>query len=202
MIEYIQHRVNTIEQLQNTPKHFGVEVDIRSQGSRLIIQHDPFKMGLCFEEWLACYDHGTLILNVKEEGLEPALISYMADIGCEDYFFLDQSFPFILKYADRALGRSAVRFSEFESAATAIAVRDRVSWVWVDCFSAFPLTVTEVDIFNRYGFKTCVVSPELQNRNPQTEIRSFVDKFEQLNYVPNAVCTKVPDLWMSYLVGI
>ena len=33
----IMHRVNTIEQLLNTPVDLGVEVDIRSQGKELII---------------------------------------------------------------------------------------------------------------------------------------------------------------------
>ena len=43
-------------------------MDIRSEGARLIIHHDPFVAGESFDEWINAYQHGTLILNVKEEG--------------------------------------------------------------------------------------------------------------------------------------
>ena len=69
-MQIILHRINTRQGLVNTPREFGVEVDIRSEGKRLIIGHDPFIGGEDFLQWISVYDHGTLILNVKEEGLE------------------------------------------------------------------------------------------------------------------------------------
>ena len=86
----IMHRVNTIEQLLNTPVDLGVEVDIRSQGKELIIQHEPFDQGESFQEWLSFFKHGILILNVKEEGLETHLLELMTQHGIEKFFFLDQ----------------------------------------------------------------------------------------------------------------
>ena len=98
----IAHRRNTLEQLAATPVELGVEVDIRSQGSKLVIHHDPFVVDAPdFEEWIAAYRHGTLILNVKEEGLEDRLLALMAERGIEDFFFLDQSFPFLIRTARR-----------------------------------------------------------------------------------------------------
>ncbi|MEK7266847.1 MAG: hypothetical protein AAB227_12200 [Pseudomonadota bacterium] len=61
----ISHRRNTIEQLRETPAHYGIEVDIRSQGDRLIIHHDAFADGEDFERWIEHYHHRLLILNVK-----------------------------------------------------------------------------------------------------------------------------------------
>ena len=43
-MEYIAHRINTVEELKKTPKECGVELDLRDFGDRLILQHDPFKM--------------------------------------------------------------------------------------------------------------------------------------------------------------
>ena len=80
-MKLIKHRCNTIDQLLSTNKKYGVEVDIRSKGDLLIIHHDPFKNGEHFENWLENFDHGTLILNVKEEGLEEKLISIMKSNG-------------------------------------------------------------------------------------------------------------------------
>ena len=76
-MRFIAHRRNTIEELIKTPHEYGVEVDIRSEQGKLIIHHDPFASGDDFEEWLKHYQHGTLILNVKEEGLEARLIELM-----------------------------------------------------------------------------------------------------------------------------
>ena len=86
----IIHRVNTVEALTKVPKNFGVEVDIRTEGNRLIMHHDPFKEGESFIDWLNYFNHGTLILNVKEEGLEKALLELMASKDIENFFFLDQ----------------------------------------------------------------------------------------------------------------
>jgi hypothetical protein len=92
-MKLISHRRNKITELLATDSKYGVEVDIRSEGARLIIHHDPCVPGESFDEWLKSYRHGTLILNVKEEGLESRLISLMQSKGIDDYFFLDQSFP-------------------------------------------------------------------------------------------------------------
>ena len=60
-----------------TNTKYGVEVDIRSKGNDLLIHHDPFVQGESFEAWIEKYQHGTLILNVKEEGLEKRLTEIM-----------------------------------------------------------------------------------------------------------------------------
>ena len=136
----ILHRINTIELLEKTPHNLGVEVDIRSNGENLIIHHDPFKAGEYFKEWLKLYNHGTLILNVKEEGLEDELIAIMSTYQIEDFFFLDQSFPFLLKTIKTGETRCALRVSEYEDINTVLNLMGKVQWVWVDCFTTFPLT--------------------------------------------------------------
>ena len=98
-MKLISHRRNTVAELLATDTKYGVEVDIRSEGDRLIIHHDPCVPGESFNEWIDKYRHGTLILNVKEEGLEARLISLMESKGIDDYFFLDQSFPFLIKWS-------------------------------------------------------------------------------------------------------
>ena len=66
-MEIIAHRRNKIKELLETPRRFGIEVDIRSNGQKLIISHDPFANFTDFEEWISFYNHGTLILNVKRK---------------------------------------------------------------------------------------------------------------------------------------
>ena len=46
------HRRNSKEELISTPTNFGVEIDIRTDGNELILQHDPFTDGTLFADWL------------------------------------------------------------------------------------------------------------------------------------------------------
>jgi hypothetical protein len=192
----ILHRVNTRDELIKCPHDLGVEVDIRSNGDKLIMHHDPFVEGECFEEWLEAFDHGTLILNVKEEGLEERLIIIMNSYDIDNFFFLDQSFPFLVKTSRIGETRSAVRVSEFEGIDTAMALAGKVEWVWVDCFTRFPLTTESAHMLKREGaFKLCFVSPELQGRMDREGVVGFRNNIEALGIKGDAVCTKYPDLW-------
>lgn len=193
----IAHRRNLLEELQATPTQYGVEVDIRSFGEKLVIHHDPFIEGNDFAEWLAAYRHGTLILNVKEEGLEARLIALMKRANITDYFFLDQSFPFLVKWSKLGESRSAVRVSEFESIETALTLAGKVEWVWVDCFTRFPLTAQDAERLKHAGFKLCLVSPELQGRSAETEIPALRNVLMERGITAEAVCTKRPDLWQG-----
>ena len=193
----ILHRVNTKGALLKTPKELGVEVDIRSKGNQLIMHHDPFQDGEDFEDWLGVYEHGILILNVKEEGLEGRLIELMSKYNIDDYFFLDQSFPFLVKTSNDKEKRCAVRVSEFESVDTAISLANKVDWIWVDCFTHFPLTAHQVEkLRTEFKFKLCFVSPELQGRADIEHVKVFIQEIKFLGINGDAVCTKYPELWV------
>jgi hypothetical protein len=191
----ILHRVNTRDELLKCPCELGVEVDIRSEGKDLVIHHEPFSGGEDFESWLLAYEHGTLILNVKEEGLENRLIDLMRRNEIEDFFFLDQSFPFLIKTSNAGESRCAVRVSEFEGIDTAMSLVGKVDWVWVDCFTRFPLTKESACRMREMGFKLCLVSPELQGRSNMKDVLDFRENLETFHIEGDAVCTKYPDLW-------
>ena len=56
MYTVINHRVNTLEKLSQTPKECGVEVDIRPYKDKLILNHDPYSNGIEFSEFLENFD--------------------------------------------------------------------------------------------------------------------------------------------------
>lgn len=195
----IYHRRNTLEELNTTPSKYGIEVDIRSYGSDLIVHHDPFTCGPRFADWIKHFHHRTLILNVKEEGLETAILTHIHQYNIEDYFFLDQSFPFLLKTVRNGERRCAVRLSEFESIHTVLAVSKMLMWVWIDCFSRFPLTGKEARQLHAAGLRLCLVSPELEGHSPEEGIPTLHAFLKKEKIVPEAVCTKRPDLWEQQL---
>ena len=194
-MKLIAHRRNTLNELLATPTKYGVEVDIRSYRDKLVIHHDPFIQGESFDSWITAYQHGTLILNVKEEGLEARLVEMMRSKGIEDYFFLDQSFPFLIKWSEAGEHRCAVRVSEFESIKTAMTLAGKIDWAWVDCFSHFPLSREDARRLKDSGLRLCLVSPELQGRNAKSEIPALAALLKEHGIQADAVCTKRPDLW-------
>lgn len=193
-MQIIAHRKNTIDDLVETPKEFGIEVDIRSTSTELIINHDPLSKGISFKEWLKYFDHQTLILNVKEEGLEDPLLTLMAEFNIQNYFFLDQSFPFLVKSYKRGIRNCAVRVSEYESIETVLNLKGNIDWVWLDCFNGVPLPSKIIAICQEAGFKVCLVSPELQGYKTGN-IEKFKTEYQQSNIQIDAVCTKFPYLW-------
>jgi hypothetical protein len=191
----ISHRRNTLQQLLATPVEHGVEVDIRSVGQQLVMHHDPYVGGESFDAWIAAYRHGTLILNVKEEGLEERVIALMQQHRIDDYFFLDQSLPFLVRWAKAGQRRAAVRVSEHEPVAAALTLAGQLDWAWIDCFTRFPLTARDAARLKEGGFKLCLVSPELQGRDAETGIAQLAALLERRGIAADAVCTKRPDLW-------
>ena len=189
----IEHRKNTIEELKAVPKSNGVEIDIRSQDNRLILHHEPFCEGTNFEEWLEYFDHSFIILNTKEEGLEERVQTLLAEKGIEGYFYLDLSFPFLMKLVMLGEKRIAARFSEIESIETCLALAGKVDWVWVDCFSRFPLDIVSYQKLSKH-FKICLVSPELVGR--EGDIKKVQNKISGMNI--DAVCTKFPEEWAGF----
>ena len=188
---YISHRVNTVAQLSDTPVEYGVELDLRDDGEQLVLQHDPFKTGESFEEYLTHYNHDLMILNVKSERIEHRVLELVRNSRVKDYFFLDSSFPMIRTMIAAGERRIATRFSEFEPIEMALSLAGEIDWVWVDCFTKLPLDETSYSRLKEH-FKICIVSPELQAHD-----YSMIDAFaQQLKPYPvDAICTKRPDLW-------
>ncbi len=194
---YISHRINTAAQLQAVPPEYGIELDLRDRGERLILQHDPFGDGEDFDDFLAHYRHRLIILNVKSERIEHRVLESIQRAGVKDYFFLDSSFPMIRKLVSLGERKIAVRFSEFEPIEGCLSLAGQVEWVWVDCFTKCPL---DADSYARLKahFKLCAVSPELQGRPVET----IADYARELAAFPmDAVCTKRPDLWKAAAGG-
>tara|TARA_B100002019_G_C20912181_1_gene423382 strand:- start:22 stop:609 length:588 start_codon:yes stop_codon:yes gene_type:complete len=195
-MEIIHHRRNTIELLNSTPISMGVEIDIRTYNNKLVIHHDPFLEGVNFEEWIKEYNHGTLILNVKEEGLEEKILEILSKFKINNFFFLDQSFPFLIKTAKKGESRCAIRLSEYESIETVLNLKNLVKWVWVDFYSKFPLDKDSFRKLKINKFNICLVSPELQgyNKNHIVSLKNILKK-EEIKV--EAVCTKQPSQWIN-----
>ena len=90
----------------------------------------------------------------------------------KNFFFLDQSFPFLIKTIFIGETRTSIRVSEYESIETALKLSGKAEWVWVDFFNYFPL--------NHESF--------LKLKEAQFELKKMKINFD-------AVCTRNPNIW-------
>lgn len=192
---FIQHRINNIDNLKSCT--YGIEFDIRDS---LIITHDPNTSGPNLNDYLnnVSKDCPMLIVNIKCENLENDIINLLQSHDIKNYFFLDSSFPIIYKFSKIGIKNFALRFSEFESIETLINMKGLVDWVWVDCFTKFPMNIENNKLIKDLGYKICIVSPELQNRKEDIILykRYILDNNLQID----AICTKYPDIWKQNVI--
>lgn len=199
---FIEHRKNSLTDLQNTNPVNGVEMDLRSRIDRkgeLIVTHDAFSQGENMETWLDSFlkfkVQGPLLLNVKEDQLEEILIERMKSKKIENYLFLDSTFPSFMKLRKMKMAHKCMlRISKFESVETVLPFAGEVGWLWVDCFDGVP---TDLQILQQVAskFKLCMVSPELQGHPLETSIDRFLPQASLFS----AICTKNWNLWKEKL---
>ena len=192
-MEIIIHRINTVKKLKLIPLKYGTEIDVRSYNNKLILAHDPFKKGDNLNVYLKNYNHGTLIVNIKEAGIEHLVVKQLKKFKIKNYFLLDVEFPFIYKSSRKGFKNTSIRFSEEESIDTVKKYINRINWVWIDTFSKLPVNKDNIKILNK--FKKCLVSPDRWNR-PQ-DIKKYIKIMKKKNFSINCVMTseKMVKVW-------
>ena len=193
-LELIIHRVNTINELRDIPKEYGTEIDIRACGSNLILNHEPFQSGELFGDYLDKYTHGTLILNIKEAGIEDEVLRQVRlHRQIKSYFLLDVEFPYLYRASRNGESSIAVRFSEDESIETVEKYVDMVDWIWIDTNTKLPIDENNIPTLNK--FKKCLVCPERWGR--PSDIEKYKKILYNLNFNLDAVMTgkKYAKIW-------
>jgi hypothetical protein len=195
----IAHRINTIQELNLLPENTPIEFDVRDSDGQIIVQHDPFKCGLNFEDFIQNLKLKSrfLIINIKSEGIEYKILEILKKYNINNYFFLDCSIPMIYKLTSKGEDNIAVRLSEFETIESVLNWKNKVKWVWIDCFYSYIITKEIEELLHKNGFKICLVSPELQGR--PDDIVLYKNKLMNTNIIVDTICTKYNnfDIWNS-----
>ena len=185
-MEIIIHRVNTLSELKETETRYGAEIDIRTLGSELILNHEPYQKGEKLVNYLDEYHHGTLVLNIKEDGIENDILCLVRERPeIKSYFLLDVEFPYLYCASRQGERNIAIRFSENESVQTVEKYVGKLDWVWIDTNTELPITNVNKAVLDQ--FKKCLVCPERWGR--KKDIMNYKKILEKLHYEPNAVMT-------------
>lgn len=195
-MEIIIHRVNKLSLLKKIPFNFGLEVDLRTYKSEIILNHEPFKNGLKFSDFLENYNHQTLILNIKESGIEDLVLEQIRKFKIKKYFFLDLEFPYIYKCKIKHFKNIAIRYSELEPIENAKILKNNFKWIWIDTFTKLPVNKKNINFFKNY--KTCIVCPERWGR--ENDIIKYINILKKISFKPSAVMTSLnySQIWNKF----
>lgn len=190
------HRVNEVSRLSSLDPRYGVEIDLRAEGERIILHHEPFAGGEDFETYLQQFKHAGIILNIKEAGIEQRAIDLCQQYGVTNYFLLDVEFPYIYRATRAGVRQIALRYSEDESIETVLKYRGLADWVWIDTNTRLPLDATVMQ--QLVGFNTCLVCPERWGR--PNDIPLYIAQLQKIKLPLTAVMTAeaYADQWSHF----
>ena len=182
----VSHRVNLLKELKKTEKHYGIEIDLRDNLKGVYVQHDPFKTGILFEEYLKHFKHKFLICNIKSERIEFEVDKILKKHSIKNFFFLDSSFPMKITCIKKKIFNQSIRFSKYENLPKTNFLK-KIKWIWLDTYDGFP-DQKILKLLKRKKKKICLVSPELHNANIH---KKYVKTFLKNNHkFIDMVCTK------------
>ena len=126
------------------------------------------------------------------EFVKKKIIANCIFFGLVIFRHLNLSMKIYISYKDLSIigeKNIAIRFSEFESIESVELVKNMVKWVWIDCFTKFPLDLKTYNKIKNLGLKICLVSPELQGYNTE-KIKEFKEIIKINSFKIDAICTK------------
>ena len=210
------HRQNDPEFLTFTNVD-GLELDVRSIGDELILTHDrirnelasiyaPEVLFLKDKEIIEALKPYTIIVNVKESGLEEQ-ISELFDDNNIKYYFLDSQIPDIIRLSkqEKYKGKFIIRVSPYESVNHYLLDLCEPEFIWVDYdYSNFNLNsyikflkkISSDCYINTLKIQKILVSPELYGLHNINLLYDIIQNKDTTEFLKQfSVCTKIPDEW-------
>lgn len=176
---------------------FGTETDIRDCLGALVVAHDmPIGSETTLEKFLSVLDNRELplALNVKADGLVSEIKRVLDAASVRNYFVFDMSIPDMIQYLETGLP-VFTRLSEYEREASCYSL---CAGVWLDSFRGTWFDERLVKGLLDDGKQVCVVSPELQGRDPVGTwemLRGLADRSEIM------ICTDFPERAREFFGG-
>lgn len=177
---------------------FGTETDVRDHAGRLVIAHDPPTGGeMTLDQMLDILGDRDLplALNIKADGLGPAIRETLARRPLTQWFTFDMSGPELIRQVAQGLP-AFTRQSEHERERV---LYDEALGVWLDAFERLWFGADIVRQTLADGKALCVVSPELHGRAPE----ALWDMLEREGLFDSdlMVCTDLPEVLRARMEG-
>lgn len=173
---------------------WGVETDLRDRDGDVVVSHDPARSGALelrhlLDEYVLHGGGTRLALNVKADGLAPAVAAELSRRGISNAFVFDMSVPDQLCWQQAGVD-TWTRWSDVE---TTPVLLERSGGVWLDAFRDDDWWSLDAVVAMARERSVCIVSPEL-HRRPHEPVWRRLAGLDGL-----LLCTdRAPDFERSY----
>ena len=201
MIIYIAHRQNKIKNIikSNNSLFKGIEIDLRSDSKKIIVNHDPFKNGLDFIKNIKFFKKYFLLIDIKSSGISQKICEILRKKKIKFLLLnlIQQEFVQMIK-----LGYSKhlfLRFSSFESFDLKNKKFNKIKWIWFDFFDRYFITAKKYKYIKKFKKKICIASPDLLGVKPGFIIK-FIKHLNKNKIKVDMVCAKKESIkiWKKY----
>tara|TARA_Y100000590_G_C15518248_1_gene938266 strand:+ start:331 stop:945 length:615 start_codon:yes stop_codon:yes gene_type:complete len=201
MTIFIAHRQNRQKNLLDIKKYFfnGLEIDLRSDSKKIIINHDPFKYGMDFVKHIKLFKNYFLIIDIKSTGIAKKISKILIKKKIKFLLLnlISQEFLEMIK-----LGYSKnlfLRFSSFENFNLKDKIFKNIQWIWFDFFNDRFITKKQYNYIKSYKKKICITSPDLLDKGPIIIIK-LIKHLNRNKIKIDMVCVKKKNIkiWKKY----
>ncbi len=201
MIIYIAHRQNKIKNIikSNNSLFKGIEIDLRSDSKKIIVNHDPFKNGLDFVKNIKFFKKYFLLIDIKSSGISQKVCEILRKKKIKFLLLnlIQQEFVQMIKlgYGEHLF----LRFSSFENFDLKNKKFNKIKWIWFDFFDRYFITAKKYKYIKKFKKKICIASPDLLGVKPGFIIK-FIKHLNKNKIKVDMVCAKKESIkiWKKY----
>ena len=143
------------------------------------------------------YQNGTLVLNIKESGIEDEVIKKVRENKkIKSFFLLDVEIPYLFNSLKNNNKYCAIRTSHYEPLESSLKFKKIFNWLWIDTVKSISFnSKKEKKILD--NFKKCLVCPERWGE--PHKIKLYKNYFIKSNINIDAVMTslKYSQKWLK-----
>ena len=203
MTIFVAHRQNKLKNFKNLLKNkiTGIELDLRSEGNKITICHDPFSNGLEFKKNIKKLKNFFLIIDIKSTGISEKVLQILKKNNIKFLFLNLIASEQIYLINKLHASNLFLRFSSIEQPDLTNKDLKKIKWIWFDFFNDKYITIKDYNYIKKHKKKICLTSPDLIDGSLLKTLK-YIKYLNKNNIKIDMICSKPKTLklWKKFYI--
>lgn len=188
-----EHEKNRPDFLKYVKKENGLYLSIRFYKNEIVLSEDynDLKSSCLLKDWLKFYDHGPIIFNIKENGLEDILLKKYSDIN---FLLTGLDTNSMLELGRKGEKRFMIPVSDLEEGVLLKRMKKIGSSLLLKFYASF-IDLDTIEEIRKVNLPIYFVSPEVNGSWEISAKANNLNFFLENNIELSGIITKTPLLW-------
>ena len=198
---YIAHQQNKFKNLKTLLDNDikGIEIDLRSNGNKIIISHDPFLNGLDFFKCVKKLKNFFVIVDIKSTGFSEKVLKTLNKEKI-NFLFLNLIASEQIYLREKNHSKNLfLRYSSIEKPNLTTKNFKKIKWIWFDFFNEKLITIKEYNYIKKHNKKICLTSPDLIDGSAFKTLK-YIKYLNKNKIKIDMICAKLHNinLWKKF----